>query len=95
MTWTVTVARPAQKAVAGFPAKDQVKIEAAVQAMATDPFAGDVINLEGGGNRWRKDGGDQRDRSAHLHNLLKIATSLSPKPRSLLDNLGEFGYASP
>ena len=53
MTWTVTVARPAQKAVAGFPAKDQVKIEAAVQAMATDPFAGDVINLEGGGNRWR------------------------------------------
>ena len=60
MTWTVTVARPAQKAVAGFPAKDQVKIEAAVQAMALDPFSGDVIKLEDGGNRWRRRVGSYR-----------------------------------
>lgn len=53
MTWTVTVAKPAQRASARCPAKDQVKIASAVQAMAVDPFAGDVIKLEGGGRRWR------------------------------------------
>ena len=60
MTWTVTVARPAQKAVAKFPAKDRVKISAAVQAMAGAPFAGDVVKLEGGGHRWRRRVGSYR-----------------------------------
>ena len=73
MTWIVTVARPALKAVAAFPARDQVRIVAAVQAMATDPFTSDVIKLEGGGERWRRRVGSH----------------------SLLDNLGEFRYASP
>jgi mRNA-degrading endonuclease RelE of RelBE toxin-antitoxin system len=60
MTWTVIVARPAQKAVATFPAKDQVMIKAAVQVLALDPFAGDVIKLEGGRHRWRRRAGSYR-----------------------------------
>jgi mRNA-degrading endonuclease RelE of RelBE toxin-antitoxin system len=33
---------------------------AAIQAMAGGPFAGDVIKLEGGGNRWRRRVGNYR-----------------------------------
>jgi mRNA-degrading endonuclease RelE of RelBE toxin-antitoxin system len=58
--WTVTVARPAQKSVAEFPVKYQDRIRAAVRAMADDPFSGDVIKLEGGGNRWRRRVGNYR-----------------------------------
>jgi len=43
MAWTVTVAKPAQKQVAKFPAKDQGKIGAAVASMADNPFSGDVL----------------------------------------------------
>jgi hypothetical protein len=68
MRWTVTVARPAQKAVAKFPVKDQVKILAAIEAMA-----------------------DQRHIAADIHELLEPPTAKDV----LLDNLGEFRYASP
>ena len=60
MRWTVTVARPAQKAVAKFPAKDQERIRVAVAAMANDPFMGDVLKLEGGGSRYRRRIGSYR-----------------------------------
>jgi hypothetical protein len=50
MAWTVTVAKPAQKQTAKFPAKDQATIGAAVASMADDPFAGDVLKLESEGN---------------------------------------------
>jgi hypothetical protein len=54
MTWTVTVAKPAQKQTARFPAKDQAKIGVAVRSMADDPFAGDVLKLEAEDNLWRR-----------------------------------------
>jgi mRNA-degrading endonuclease RelE of RelBE toxin-antitoxin system len=60
MAWTVNVAKPAQKQAARFPAKDQAKIGAAVSAMADDPFAGDVLKLEGGDSRWRRRVGNYR-----------------------------------
>jgi mRNA interferase RelE/StbE len=60
MAWTVNVAKPAQKQAAKFPAKDQGKIGAAVNGMAENPFAGDVLKLEGGGNRWRLRVGNYR-----------------------------------
>ena len=60
MTWTVAVAKPAQKQAAKFPDKDQDRIRAAVLAMREDPFFGDVIKLEGGGNRWRRRVGSYR-----------------------------------
>jgi mRNA interferase RelE/StbE len=60
MAWTVTVAKPAQKQTARFPAKDQAKIGAAVRSMGDDPFAGDVIKLEGEDNLWRRRVGSYR-----------------------------------
>ena len=47
MTWTVVVAKAAQKRLARFPAKDQGKLAAALVAMEADPFCGDIIKLEG------------------------------------------------
>jgi hypothetical protein len=51
MAWAVTVAKPAQKQAARIPAKDQKRIAAAICSMAGDPFAGDVLKLEGEGSR--------------------------------------------
>jgi mRNA-degrading endonuclease RelE of RelBE toxin-antitoxin system len=61
MTWTVIVAKASPKSSRkSFPLKDQVKIEAVVQAMALDPFTGDVIKWEGGGHRLRRRVGSYR-----------------------------------
>lgn len=60
MAWTVTVAKPAQKQTARFPAKDQQRILAAIGSMALDPFGGDILKLEGEGNRWRRRIGSYR-----------------------------------
>jgi len=60
MAWTVTVAKPAQKQTVKFPIKDQARIGAAVRSMADDPFAGDVLKLEGEGNLWRRRVGSYR-----------------------------------
>lgn len=60
MTWTVVVAKPAQKQVAKFPASDQHRIAGAIRDMASGPFWGDVIKLEGAGNRWRRPVGNYR-----------------------------------
>ena len=60
MAWTVTVAKPAQKQAARFPARDQAKIGDAVRSMAVAPFAGDVLKLEGEDNLWRRRVGSYR-----------------------------------
>jgi mRNA-degrading endonuclease RelE of RelBE toxin-antitoxin system len=60
MKWTVTVADPARKQVAKFPARDQLRIAAAIGAMADDPFFGDTIKLEDFGDRWRRRVGNYR-----------------------------------
>ena len=60
MIWTVIVAGAAQKQLARFPARDRNRIAAAIQAMAEEPFAGDIIKLEGGNNRWRRRRGSYR-----------------------------------
>ena len=56
MTWTVVVAKAAQKQLARFPAKDQDKFAETLLAMEADPFFGDIIKLEGESNRWRRAG---------------------------------------
>ena len=60
MTWTVIVAKAARKQLARLPAKDQDRIVAALQAMALNPFSGDIIKLEGEGERWRRRVGNYR-----------------------------------
>jgi mRNA-degrading endonuclease RelE of RelBE toxin-antitoxin system len=60
MKWTVLVAKPARQQHARFPAKDRVRISAAVAQLADDPFSGDVQKLEGDGSRWRRREGSYR-----------------------------------
>src|ERR1035438_3117324 len=47
MTWTLAVARTAQKQLRRIPVRDRDKIAAAIRTMAIDPFEGDIIKLEG------------------------------------------------
>jgi len=54
MTWTNVVAKAAQKQLRRIPARDRDKVAAAIQAMAADPFWGDVMKLEGDENRYRR-----------------------------------------
>ena len=54
MIWNVVVAKPAQKDLAKFPAKDRDRIASALVSMATDPFAGDVLQLVGEKDRFRR-----------------------------------------
>jgi mRNA-degrading endonuclease RelE of RelBE toxin-antitoxin system len=60
MTWNVVVAKSAQKELSRFPAKDQDKLATALVAMASDPFSGDIIKLEGEIDRWRRRAGSYR-----------------------------------
>lgn len=54
MTWTIVVAKAAQKQLIRIPGKDVDKITAALRAMAVDPFQGDVLKLEGPEDRYRR-----------------------------------------
>jgi mRNA-degrading endonuclease RelE of RelBE toxin-antitoxin system len=60
MAWTLIAAKPAQKQAASFPAEDLARIAAALIAMTDDVFAGDVLKLEGEGDRWRRRVGNYR-----------------------------------
>src|ERR1019366_3883841 len=54
MTWILAVARAAQKQLRRIPVRDRDKIAAAIRTMATDPFEGDIIKLEGEADRYRR-----------------------------------------
>jgi mRNA interferase RelE/StbE len=60
MSWTLRVARRAEKSLAKSPAKDRGRIVAAIGQMRDDPFAGDVVRLEGEDNTWRRRVGSYR-----------------------------------
>lgn len=47
MRFVVNASRRALKSLEGFPARDRDRLMAAVEAMAEDPFAGDVVKLKG------------------------------------------------
>jgi mRNA interferase RelE/StbE len=54
MTWTIVVAKAAQKQLKRIPGKDLDKIMAAIRAMAADPFQGDIVKLEGDEDGYRR-----------------------------------------
>jgi len=60
MTWTIVVAKTAQKQLEKIPAKDRYRIAVAMGAMAADPFQGDVLKLEGSQDRYRLRVGNYR-----------------------------------
>jgi mRNA interferase RelE/StbE len=45
MTWTLIVAKPAQRQLERVPRADQARLVEAFQAMRRDPFAGDIARL--------------------------------------------------
>jgi mRNA-degrading endonuclease RelE of RelBE toxin-antitoxin system len=51
--WTLKIARRAEKAIDRFPDKDQRLILQALDAMAVDPFNGDIVRLHNERSEWR------------------------------------------
>ncbi len=60
MTWNVTITGPAQKDYKRLPQKDQERVKAALVAMESDPFKGDLKRLKGTPSAWRRRVGNYR-----------------------------------
>lgn len=60
MSWTLRVARRAEKSLGKSPAKDRARLVAALAEMQDNPFAGDVVRLQGEENTWRRRVGSYR-----------------------------------
>lgn len=58
--WTVRLARRAEKAFDRLPDKNQRLILQALDAMADDPFGGDIIHLRNERSEWRRRVGNYR-----------------------------------
>jgi mRNA-degrading endonuclease RelE of RelBE toxin-antitoxin system len=60
MSWTLRVAHRAAKALARVPAKDRQRLVAALGEMQTNPFAGDIVRVQGERHTWRRRIGSYR-----------------------------------
>ena len=60
MNWRLQIAKRAQKSLANYPAKDQQRILAALELMASNPFMGDIVRLRGEPKTWRQRVGSYR-----------------------------------
>ncbi len=60
MAWNVTITGPAQKDFKKLPPRDQARVEAALIAMQSDPFKGDLKRLKGSPPGWRRRVGNYR-----------------------------------
>ena len=60
MSWTLRIAHRAEKSLAKSPAKDRMRLVAALGEMQDNPFAGDVVRLQGEENTWRRRVGSYR-----------------------------------
>lgn len=54
MTWTVHVAKPAQKELGKAPAKSQRLLRAALEEMQQNPLTGDIKRLTNERSAWRR-----------------------------------------
>jgi mRNA-degrading endonuclease RelE of RelBE toxin-antitoxin system len=54
MTWTIVVAKAAQKQLRRIPTRDRDRIAAAIRGMPAAPFQGDIVKLEGQEDRYRR-----------------------------------------
>lgn len=60
MSWTLRIAHRAGKSLERSPAKDKARLVAAIGEMQENPFAGDVVRLQGEDNTWRRRVGNYR-----------------------------------
>ena len=58
--WIVKTAKKAEKALDKFPTKDQLLILNTLDAMAVDPFSGDIVRLKNERSAWRRRVGNYR-----------------------------------
>ncbi len=58
--WSVSVVKSAQKHLDKLPARDFARIDAAIEGMRVDPFAGDVVHLTNANAAYRRRVGDYR-----------------------------------
>lgn len=54
MTWTIHIAKPAQKQLARTPAKSRRLLLAALEEMQQNPFSGDILRLASERTAWRR-----------------------------------------
>ena len=60
MTWELVLAGPAARALERMPAADRRRVMAAIDAMAQDPFSGDIVRLTAQPVAWRRRIGNWR-----------------------------------
>lgn len=60
MNWKLVVTKNARKELAKLPSRDQLRIEAALDAMEADPFGGDIKRLNLRPPSWRRRLGNYR-----------------------------------
>ena len=60
MSWNLRVTGPARKALQRVPARDQVRLKAALTAIQHDPFSGDIAHLTAQPGAWRRRVGSYR-----------------------------------
>ncbi len=60
MNWLVHVTDPAEKVIRRLRGKDSILVNKAIEAMATDPFGGDIEKLGGQSGVWRRRVGSYR-----------------------------------
>jgi mRNA-degrading endonuclease RelE of RelBE toxin-antitoxin system len=53
MVWTLRIAKRVEKALKRLPAPNRARVALAIRKMAEDPFAGDVVRLQGT-SAWRR-----------------------------------------
>ena len=58
--WSVSLAKSAQKQLDKLPAGDFTRVDAAIEGMRVDPFAGDVVHLKNAEAACRRRVGDYR-----------------------------------
>ena len=54
MTWTIHIAKPAQKELVRAPAKSQRLLRVALEEMQQNPFRGDIVRLTSERATWRR-----------------------------------------
>jgi mRNA interferase RelE/StbE len=75
--WRLLLAGPAQKDFRKLPLADQRRISRALQAMAADPFSGDIVRLKGQPTAWRRRVGNYRIiYDLHLEDWLIVVSGI-------------------
>jgi len=60
MNWQLQIADRARKTLARLPANDRDRVMAALDAMLSDPFGGDIVRLKEQPTAWRRRVGSYR-----------------------------------